>query len=73
MALTPSDTAAYLRRLRIEHPDPPSAERLRALHVAHVERIPYEVIDIHLRRPTSIDPHESARRIAHGHRGGYCY
>jgi N-hydroxyarylamine O-acetyltransferase len=54
------DTAAYLRRLGILDPGPPTAAGLRALHVAHVERIPYEAIEIQLGRPTTVDPHESA-------------
>ena len=67
------DTAGYLRRLGIDDPGPPSAEGLRRLHAAHVERIPYEAIEIQLGRPTTIDPHDSAARIVDRHRGGYCY
>ena len=67
------DTAAYLRRLRIEHPGPPSVEGLHALHAAQVERIPYEALEIQLRRPTTIDPHDSAHRILARNRGGYCF
>jgi N-hydroxyarylamine O-acetyltransferase len=72
--MTPSlDTAAYLRRLRLDHPGPPSVAGLRELHAAHVERIPYEVVEIALRRATTLDPHDSARRILGRWRGGYCY
>jgi N-hydroxyarylamine O-acetyltransferase len=68
------DLAGYLRRLDLaEDPGPPSPEGLRALHAAHVERIPYEGIEIQLGRPTTIDPHDSAERIVARHRGGYCY
>jgi N-hydroxyarylamine O-acetyltransferase len=67
------DTAGYLRRLKLPHPGPPSAEGLRALHAAHVERIAYEGIEIQLGRPTTVDAHESAERIVARHRGGYCY
>ncbi len=73
MLLSTATTAAYLRRLRVDDPGPPSAEALRALHAAHVERIPYEVIEIQLSRPTTIDPHDSAARILDRHRGGSCY
>ncbi len=66
------DTAAYLRRLGVSDPGPPSVADLRALHAAQVERIAYEALDAYLGRVTSIDPHESAARIAAG-RGGYCY
>ncbi|WP_308250630.1 arylamine N-acetyltransferase, partial [Nonomuraea rhizosphaerae] len=68
------NTAGYLRRLRL--PDllgaPPSAEGLRRLHVAHIERVAYEVLEIWLGRRTTVEPAESAARIIGG-RGGYCY
>jgi N-hydroxyarylamine O-acetyltransferase len=67
------DTAAYLKRLRLANPGPPSAEALAALHRAHVERIAYEALEIQLGRPTTVDPFESASRILGRHRGGYCY
>ncbi|MEV4224497.1 arylamine N-acetyltransferase [Nonomuraea sp. NPDC049725] len=62
---------AYLNRLR-QPAAPPSADALRALHAAHVERVAYEALEVWLGRPTTIDPDESAARIAAG-RGGYCY
>ncbi|WP_336207901.1 arylamine N-acetyltransferase family protein [Nonomuraea sp. LPB2021202275-12-8] len=65
------NTAGYLRRLGVEQA-PPTAANLRALHVAHVERVPYEALEIWLDRPTTVDPMESAARIIGG-RGGYCY
>ena len=67
------DVAGYLRRLGIDDPGPPSAANLDALHRAHVERIPYEVIEIQLGRPTTVDPDEAAERIVARRRGGYCY
>jgi arylamine N-acetyltransferase len=67
------DPAAYLARLRVAHPGPPSAAALHALHEAHVERIAYEALEIQLGRPTTVDPHEAAARILERHRGGYCY
>jgi N-hydroxyarylamine O-acetyltransferase len=67
------DTAGYLRRLDLDDPGPPSAEALNALHRAHVERVPYETIEIQVQRPTTVDPHEAAHRIVELRRGGYCY
>ena len=67
------EVGAYLRRLGIGDPGPPTVAGLRALHAAHVERIPYEALDIQLGRLTSIDPHDSAARITRRGRGGYCY
>ncbi|MFC4115298.1 arylamine N-acetyltransferase family protein [Nonomuraea zeae] len=68
------NTAAYLHRLGLPKllDAPTSAENLRALHVAHVEQVPYEALEIWLGRATTVDPAESAGRIIRG-RGGYCY
>ncbi|MBF8191862.1 arylamine N-acetyltransferase [Nonomuraea sp. K274] len=68
------NTAAYLRRLGLPEllNAPTSAEGLRALHVAHVERVSYEALEIWLGRRTTVDPLESAQRIIGG-RGGYCF
>ncbi|MGW0364932.1 arylamine N-acetyltransferase family protein [Streptomyces sp. NPDC002990] len=62
----------YLRRLGITDPGSPSTEALFALQRAHLERVPYENIEIHLGRPPGIDPELSVRRFAAG-RGGYCF
>lgn len=62
----------YLRRLGVAAPGAPSTEGLFALQRAHLERIPYENIDIQLGRPPGIDPELSMRRFAAG-RGGYCF
>ncbi|MBO3744918.1 arylamine N-acetyltransferase [Streptosporangiaceae bacterium NEAU-GS5] len=45
---------------------------LFTLQRAHVERVPYENLDIWRGRRVTIDPAESAARITRG-RGGYCY
>jgi arylamine N-acetyltransferase len=67
------DVAAYLDRLGVDHPGPPSVPALYALHRAHVERVPYETLEIHLGVPTTVDPMESAERIVRRKRGGYCF
>lgn len=64
---------AYLDRLEVEDLGPPSADSLRRLHRAHVERVPFENLEIQLGRPTSVDPFESAERIVWRRRGGYCF
>jgi N-hydroxyarylamine O-acetyltransferase len=66
------DVRAYLRRLGLPA-EPPSVAALRRLHRAHVERVPYETMWIHLGQAWGIEPHESLRRVAHDGRGGYCY
>ncbi|WP_043627118.1 arylamine N-acetyltransferase family protein [Nonomuraea candida] len=68
------NTAGYLRRLGLASllDAPAGSGALRALHVAHVERVAYEALEIWLGRPTTVDPLESAERVIRG-RGGYCY
>lgn len=63
---------AYLRRLGQER-EPVSVEALRRVHRAHVERVPYETLWIHLGEAWSTDAVQAADRIAHQGRGGYCF
>lgn len=70
--LDPAVQRAYLARLGVEA-DPPSLEGLRLLVQRHAERVPYETLWIHAGEAWTIDPHESAARIALHGRGGYCY
>jgi arylamine N-acetyltransferase len=65
------DVTGYLQRLGLGA-EPPSLAALRRLHAAHVERVPYEPLEIQLGRPTPLDPPASLARILRG-RGGYCY
>ncbi|WP_282691986.1 arylamine N-acetyltransferase [Streptomyces sp. CC208A] len=66
------DVDGYLAALGVARPTAPTAEALRTLHRAQVERVAYENLDIHLGRPTGIGAEESVTRIARG-RGGYCF
>jgi N-hydroxyarylamine O-acetyltransferase len=63
----------YLRRLGMEDPGPLTVDVLFAIHRAHVERIAYNTIDIHLGRRTGVDPYEAAQRLVATGRGGYCF
>lgn len=64
--------SAYLDRLGASRDDHPSVAGLRALHRAHVARVPYETVWIWLDEPATVDPAASAARIVAG-RGGYCF
>lgn len=63
---------AYLARLGLD-PEPPSVDALFRLHRAHVERVPYETLWIHMGDRWTIDADESLQRIATRRRGGYCF
>lgn len=63
---------AYLARLGLER-EPPSADALRRLHRAHVERVPYETVWIHIGERHDVSPHRALARIATSTRGGYCF
>jgi N-hydroxyarylamine O-acetyltransferase len=67
------DVDGYLARLGLPAPGRPSVAALFALHRAHVERVPYENLEIQLGCPTTVDPYESAERIVRRRRGGYCF
>jgi N-hydroxyarylamine O-acetyltransferase len=66
------DLIGYLRRLDLDHPGPPTAAALAAIHRAHVERVAYSTLDIGLGRRTTVDPYESAHRLVTRGRAGYC-
>jgi N-hydroxyarylamine O-acetyltransferase len=67
-----SARGAYLARLGLD-PEPPSAAALFRLHRAHVERVPYETVWIHLGERWGVGVADSYDRIANHGRGGYCF
>ncbi len=67
------DVAAYLERLHYCGPLAPTAETLRALHLAHHLAVPFENLDIHLGRPIILDDACFYDKIVGRRRGGFCY
>ncbi len=64
---------AYLRRIGFEGAVEPTLDTLNRLHRAHLERIAYENLDIHLGRTLSLDPAQIYDKIVVRGRGGWCY
>ncbi|MBB5193092.1 N-hydroxyarylamine O-acetyltransferase [Silvimonas terrae] len=63
----------YLQYLELKSlPDDPLT-RLRALHVANQQRIPFNNVDVLLGRPPQLDPDEVADKVLTRGRGGYCF
>ncbi|MER5393859.1 arylamine N-acetyltransferase [Saccharopolyspora sp. NPDC002686] len=60
---------------RIGHPAVagPSAEVLRSLHEAHVQAIPFENLDVVLRRYPAVELAAINDKLVHRKRGGYCF
>ena len=67
------DVAAYLDRIGYQGPLEPTAETLSALHAAHRLTVPYENLDITLRRPMDHTPQGLFRKIVGRRRGGWCH
>jgi N-acetyltransferase len=74
--LSDSDVEAYLARLGLDvstRIEVPSIAGLRHLHAAHVDRVSYETLWIHLGEQRGIEPPDSVHEVAKRGRGGYCF
>ena len=67
------DPNAYLKRINYSGSLAPTAESLRALHLAHLANVPFENLDIHLGNPIHIDQAGFYAKIVNRGRGGFCY
>ena len=67
------DLDAYLARIGYAGPRAPTLETLQALHRAHLYSIPFENLDVVLKRPIRLDPAGLQRKIVADRRGGYCF
>ena len=65
--------ADYLVRIDYQGPVTPDLDCLRAIHQQHLLNIPYENLDVQLRRPLDLDLERIFEKIVHRHRGGWCY
>src|SRR5229473_915166 len=64
---------AYLRRIRYTGPITATLETLRIIHRAHLETVPFENLDISLKRPIVLDQDRFLHKIVDENRGGFCY
>jgi len=69
----PFDLDAYLTRIRHAGERRASLPALRALHLAHAQAIPFENLDVLLRRPIRLDLESLQQKLVRDGRGGYCY
>lgn len=67
------DATAYLKRIGYRGSTAPTIETLRALHLAHLLAVPFENVDITLKRPLSLAPDDLFAKVVTRRRGGFCY
>ena len=63
----------YLHRIRFHGSVLPDLATLRAIHRAHQYAIPFENLDVLLRRPIDVDLEANYHKIVCQRRGGWCY
>ena len=69
----PLAAAAYLERIGYAGPTAPNADTLRQIHRAHLLAVPFENLDIPLRREIVCEEDSFLRKIVERRRGGFCY
>jgi N-hydroxyarylamine O-acetyltransferase len=67
------DVRAYLDRIAYRGPQTPTAEALRALHLAHMLAVPFENLDIGIGREIVCDESRILYKVIQERRGGFCY
>ena len=67
------DLDAYFARIGYAGPRKPTLSVLNAIAGAHTQSIPFENLDVLLRRPILLDPSAMFQKLIHDHRGGYCF
>ena len=68
-----TSVAAYLARVGYTGPAEPNEDTLRALHRAHMLTVPFENLDIGLKRAILCDENAALYKIVERKRGGFCY
>jgi len=67
------ELSAYLRRIRFDGSVRPDLATLKAIHRAHQYAIPFENLDVLLRRSVALDLEANYDKIVRQRRGGWCY
>jgi N-hydroxyarylamine O-acetyltransferase len=67
------DVPAYLERIGYSGPITPTSDTLRCLHRAHLFAVPFENLDIWLRRRFLCDQDAFVTKVVKQRRGGFCY
>jgi N-hydroxyarylamine O-acetyltransferase len=67
------DVRNYLARIGYDGPTTPTLDTLRRLHRTHLLAVPFENLDIGLKRKITMDEAAFVRKVVEKRRGGFCY
>ena len=67
------NSVRYLERIGYAVPNAPNADTLRQIHRAHLLAVPFENLDIPLKRKIVCEEESFLRKIVERRRGGFCY
>jgi len=67
------NVVAYLEHIHYTHPVKPDVDTLRGLQLAHMRTVPFENLDIGLKRPIQLTENTLWEKIILHKRGGFCY
>ncbi len=67
------DLNAYFNRIGYAGARVPTADVLRAIHLAHATHVPFENIDVLRELPIRLDLESLQRKLVTDRRGGYCF
>jgi N-hydroxyarylamine O-acetyltransferase len=69
----PINLPAYFNRIGLSGPTPPTLETLRAIQFHHACSIPFENLDVLLKRGIALDLDSLQNKLITNRRGGYCF
>jgi len=67
------DIRTYLARIQYFEPLKPDVQTLQGLHLAHMQNVPFENLDIGLKQPILLTEQALWEKIITRKRGGFCY
>ena len=71
--MTPRDVQAYLERLDLTAPPPPTLDTLAGLQQRHMQSIAFENFSVYLGIAPVLTTEALVRKVLHERRGGYCF
>lgn len=71
--LTPQQVQAYLSHINSHAPQQADRANLDRLIAAHLQRVPFENLDVLLQRPILLDADAVFAKVVERGRGGYCF